>query len=135
MDLIIRDFQKADRFSLMALSDDEWQQQITLLFLKINIDNPIEKCLVAEVNGNIVGFIYGFILPNKTLIPEFMYIKPHYRKNGIGSALIRQLEIHSNCTVSMIFYNKSLHEYYQKRGYQSGDNLEVAMKKIGGDNE
>lgn len=106
-----------------------------LLFINMDTNNPVEKCLVAEVDGNIVGFVYGFILPNETLIPELMYINPHYRKKGIGSALIRQLEIHSNCAVSMIFYNKSLHEYYQKQGYQSGDNLEVAMKEIGGDSE
>lgn len=78
----------------------------------MNIDNPVEKCLVAESNGNIVGFIYGSILPNEILISKFMYIKSHH---GIGSALIKQLEIRSNCTVSMIFYNKSLRAYYQKQ--------------------
>lgn len=123
-----------DSVSLQTLSDDEWKQIIISLVLEMNIDNPVEKCLVAEINGDIVGFIYGFILPNRTLIPEFMYIKPNHRKNGIGSALIKQLEIHSNCIASMVFYNKSLNEYYQKRGYQSG-NLEVAMKTIGGENE
>lgn len=132
MEWIIRDFKITDRLSLMDLSDDEWQQQITALFSEMNTDNPVEKCLVAEVNGYIVGFIYGFVLPNKMLIPELLYVDPDVRKNGIGAELIKQLEIKSGCTSSRIYYNKLLlHKYYQKQGYQSGDNLEVAIKEIG----
>lgn len=95
----------------------------------------IEKCLVAEADGDIVGFIYGFVLPNKTLIPEFMYVVPNARKNGVGAELIKQLELTSGCTASMIFYNKSLHCFYEHQGYLAGENLEVAVKEIGGTSE
>ena len=132
MIVVIRDYKKNDRFALMCLSDDEWKLQVISTVMSLKESGEIEKCLVAESDGAIVGFIYGFILPNKTLIPEFMYVKPNARKNGVGTELLRQLEICSDCTASMVFYNKALHSYYKKQGYQAGDNLEVAMKEIGG---
>ena len=116
----------------MDLPSDEWTPQVIITARALNENSKIEKCLIAESDGKIVGFIYGFVLPNKTLIPEFLYVTPNERKTGIGTELIKQLEIKSNCTASMIFYNKSLHNYYEKQGYQAGDNLEVAMKEIGG---
>jgi len=132
MGVEIRGYNRHDRFALMSISDDEWQPQIISTVMSMKEKNSIEKCLVAEANGDIVVFIYGFVLPNKTLIPEFMYVVPNSRKNGVGTALIKQLESTSGCTASMIFYNNSLHCYYERQGYQTGENLEVAMKEIGG---
>ena len=135
MDVVIRDYKKEDRFSLMTLSDDEWNKTVIGAALSINIDNNVEKCMVAEDGKTIIGFIYGFVLPNKTLIPEFMYVVPNARKSGVGAALIKRLELTSGCTTSMIFYNKSLHCFYEHQGYLAGKNLEVAMKEIGGTSE
>ena len=135
MGVEIRDYNKHDRFALMSLSEDEWHPQILATVLSIKENNSIEKCLVAEADGDIVGFIYGFVLPNKTLIPEFMYVVPNARKNGVGAELIKQLELTSGCTASMIFYNKSLHCFYEHQGYLAGENLEVAVKEIGGTSE
>lgn len=44
--------------------------------------------------------------------------------------LVEKLESSADCTASMIFYHKSLRDYYSKMGYQVGDALEVAMKGI-----
>ena len=132
MGVIIRDYKTSDCFSLLSLSEDAWKSQIIATTMSIKENSEVERCLVAESDGVIVGFIYGCVLPNKTLIPEFMYVKPCSRKRGFGVELVKQLEMRSNCTASMIFYNKTLHDYYEKQGYQAGDNLEVAMKEIGG---
>ena len=100
----------------------------------INAENSeIERCYVAESNSNILGFIYGYILPDEMLIPEFVYVKPNYRKNGIAKDLLFTLEKESKCNLSIIYYHKTLREHYCKLGYAVGDNLEVAMKKLKGD--
>lgn len=130
MECTIRDYEKKDKFPLFNLSNDDWQYAIFNIFTRLNDNNQIEKCLIAEVDGNIVGFVYGFVLPNKTLIPEFLYVKQSFRNKGIGFKLIKQLEIRSKCEVSMVFYNNSLHDFYIKQGYQVGDNLEVAIKPL-----
>lgn len=132
MEYSIRQYAKNDFLSIAALSEDEWKKsiiQFSSFLLKMS-ENNIEKCYVAELNGEVIGFIYGFALPNKTLIPEFSYVKPLYRKYGIASQLLKKLEDESGCSLSMIFYNKTLHDHYAKQGYETGENLETAIKNL-----
>ena len=135
MDIEIRDYNRHDSSALMSISCDEWKPAIISVVKSMQETNSIEKCLVAEADGEIVGFIYGFALPNKTLIPEFMYVMPSSRKKGVGAALIKHLESTSGCASSMIYYTKSLHCFYERQGYEAGENLEVAVKVIGGYSE
>ena len=131
MEVSIREFRKDDAIPLAFLSSDDWAEKIISLAASLkNYDGQIVRCFVADGNDGIVGFIYGYILPDKLLIPEFLYVIPKYRKNGIAAQLLNALEKESDCTASMIFYNKSLREHYQKQGYLVGDNLEVAMKQL-----
>ena len=129
--MIIRKVRKSDTFKLAIVADDEWKPKMSMMapsFAKC--DGKIERCYVAEVEGVLVGFIYGFVLPNGMLIPEMLYVRSEYRKMGIGTKLLEYLEKESGCMNSMIFYNKSLHDYYSKRGYRVGENLEVALKEF-----
>lgn len=120
-------------YELCLLSDDEWKENIYIIANSLKVsDSTIENCWLAFDNQKIIGFVYGFILPNRTLLPEFLYVTPEYRNNGIGVALMKKLEEESGCTASMIFYNTALHDYYQKQNYLSGDNLEVAIKTLKG---
>ena len=59
-----------------------------------------------------------------------LYVRSEYRKAGIGTQLLEYLEKESGCTSSMIFYNTTLHNYYAKRGYTVGENLETVMKSL-----
>ncbi len=93
-------------------------------------DGQVIRMLLAFSDTDLVGFIYGFVLPNKLLIPELMYVKPQYRKTGIAHKLLSELERNSTCTTSMIFYNKTLHDFYRTQGYQVGENLEAAIKSL-----
>lgn len=133
MEINYRFFHRLDFIDLATLTNDEWKanhQNIAQSMLKSTGD--IEKCLLAmdcEV-GEIAGYVYGYLLPNKTLIPEFLFVKPKYRGYGIGKTLLSEFEIATGCTTSMVFYHKSLHDYYSKLGYQAGDALEVAIKEI-----
>lgn len=132
MNLEIREYVKQDWINLLSISDDKWAQSIRPLCFSLmrEYDGKVLKTLLALCDGTLVGFIYGFVLPNKTLLPEFMYLKPEYRHQGIAQVLLEELEKQSGCTASMIFYHNSLHDFYQRQGYQSGDNLEVAMKEL-----
>lgn len=131
MDVILRDFEKKDYLNLATLSDDQWKAtHFGVAESMMKASGNIEHCILAMDGARIVGYIYGFALPNKTLIPEFLYVLPVCRKNGIGKMLVEKMESSTDCTVSMIFYNKNLRDYYSKMGYQVGDALEVAMKEI-----
>ena len=131
MDIVIREYKHEDIHCLLKLAEGDWKSAI--MSLKASLDNyngKLDKCFVAEGEGWIVGFVYGFVLPNKILIPEFLYVHPQYRKNNIGRFLIEQLEKESECCISKIFYNVSLHDYYVKQGYIADCRLEVAIKDI-----
>lgn len=131
MGIIIRGVRKTDYFDLACLADDEWEPKLSVIapsFAKC--DGKIERCYVAEESGKLVGFIYGFVLPNGLLLPEMLYVCSDYRKKGIGTLLLEHLEKESGCNSSMIFYNNSLHNYYSKRGYMVGENLEAAIKTL-----
>ena len=131
MSILIREFCDLDYTSLMMLSNDEWNIGISSITASLKgKKNNVESCLVAEDDKQIIGFIYGFILPNKTLITEFIYVIPNYRNKGVGRMLLEELEKRSACTVSMIFYNKTLREHYAKQGYVVGDSLETAIKRL-----
>ena len=131
MNVFIRPVKKTDVFSLACLANDEWASKLSMLapsFTKC--DGKIERCYVAEKPNELIWFIYGFVLPNGLLLPEMLYVRSEYRKAGIGTQLLEYLEKESGCTSSMIFYNTTLHDYYAKRGYIVGENLETAMKSL-----
>lgn len=139
LEFSIRPVDKIDwlRFELSSGdgSSDDPQYQNALNTLrgcsKIDIENPgVERCYIAESNSSILGYIYGFVLPNKLLIPEFVYVRPIYRRKGIAKSLFIVLEKESKCYTSMIFYHKTMREHYRKIGYIVGENLEVAMKEL-----
>ena len=116
----------------MTISDDEWAQAIRPLGFSMikDYDGKVLKMLLAFCDDQLAGFIYGFVLPNHALIPEFMYVKPEFRHNGIAQKMLAELEKQSGCTAAMIFYNKSLHDYYKNLGYTTGSEIEVAMKEL-----
>lgn len=131
--MIIREYTKNDatKLLLFMLAEEQWKTRHPLTVNAMHeADNTIEQTYVAEKDGAILGYIYGFVLPNKTLIPEFLYVHPDYRKQGVGSSLLNHFEKVTNCVVSQIFYHNSLHDYYCRQGYEMGGNLEVAVKRL-----
>lgn len=131
MGVIIRPVKKADMFRLACLANDEWASKLSMLAPSFaQCDGKIERCYVAERSDELIGFIYGFALPNGLLLPEMLYVRSEFRRAGIGTQLLEYLEKESGCTNSMIFYNTTLHDYYAKRGYLVGENLETAVKNL-----
>ena len=135
-EILIRKYRDEDTKALLWLCSDEWAETIaaTAAQLKKCYDGKTVRCYIAETTDDmIVGFVYGFVLPSDVLIPEFLYVDPEYRRTGIGSRLMGLLERESGCTSAMVFYNKSLHGYYGRRGYMTGENIETAMKDLSPD--
>ena len=129
MKISIRKVRKSDLVDMENLFDDEWNMFLQRYISRfVDIDGKIERCYIAHQSGMLVGFIYGFCLPNRVLLPEMLYVRNEYRKQGIGTKLLAYLEKKSGCESAMIFYDKTLHNYYAKRGYIYGDNLETAIK-------
>lgn len=131
MGIVYRAFEKRDFIDLATFSDDEWaDKHYGIAFSMLKAEGNIEQCLLAVADEKIVGYIYAFALPNKTLLPELLYVLPQYRQQGIGRKLLAKMETSTECTASMIFYHNSLHKFYSSLGYRAGDNLEVAMKAL-----
>ena len=131
MNVIIRPVNKTDILSLTNLANDEWAPKLSMLAPSfVTCDGIIERCYVAEEENEIIGFIYGFDLPNGLLLPEMLYVRSEYRRAGIGTQLLIHLEKDSGCSSSLIFYNNTRHNYYAKRGYIVGENIEAAMKDL-----
>ncbi len=130
-DYTIREGNDKDWIRFIDFSEDEWHLQINGIGFSLKDKYPgdvVKTLLVLNDEDEMVGFIYSFVLPNHTLIPEFMYVKSEYRKMGLGHRLLRELEEISGCTSSMIFYNNTFHDFYKKQGYLASENLEIAMK-------
>lgn len=130
MAIKIRHIKKEDLISLFDISSDCKEFHRVVAKAMIKGENEIEKCVLAIDDSKIVGYIYAFILPNKALLPEFLYVIPEYRKKHIAQDLLNYIEKESGCSSSMVFYNKELSEFYKKNGYFESDNLSVAIKKL-----
>jgi len=94
--------------------------------------SDVLRAYVAVTRGKTVGFVYGFVLPNRLLLPQYMYLEPKFRGNYLGQALLEALEKDSGCVQAIIYFESPLSEYYQRQGYEVG-NAVVAMKALSRD--
>lgn len=93
--------------------------------------NPVNKFLVVEKDGEIIGFIDFMITFNSATISQIAITKK-YRRQGIASLLIREMEmcfpkegedIVENVTLEVRASNVPAIKLYEKDGY------EVVVKK------
>lgn len=130
MEYTIRACEPSDIFYIKTLSYDEYHVNNMFTAQAITTaDDNTEKCFVAVVDNNIIGYIHGYVIPKKLMLPYFLYVKEEYRGNGIGVALLKHFENNVDAPVSLIYFEKRLHDYYKKQGYLIG-NTEVALKEI-----
>lgn len=114
--------------------DDEYIRGAFLSVMESIKDNPggISYTYAAFVDDYILGFVYGWVLPNKVLFPQYLYVDPHHRKQGIARQLLETLETKSKCTTSIAYFRESLSDFYAEQGYTIG-NLIVAQKELKND--
>ncbi|MBE7015169.1 MAG: GNAT family N-acetyltransferase [Ruminococcaceae bacterium] len=122
---------KSKVLKMLIELEDIWKNTIFQVFSAIKrMPNNYEKIYLAISEGEIIGFVYGYILQNGVLLPQFLYVNEAYRNKGIASELLKRLESDSNCVCSVIWYHKSLSDFYKKQNYDAGGNLEVALKEL-----
>lgn len=128
----IRKLQASECLLIMDIApDDEMMVNMFLGIAKDIRDNSggINLTFGAFENNMIVGFIYGFALPNKTLLPQYLYVDTEFRGRQIGKLLLEALEKESACTCSIAYFEKGLSNYYANQGYNIGDSI-VALKEL-----
>lgn len=95
-------------------------------------ENPVNKIIVAEDNGKIVGFIDFLITFNSSTIMQVAVTGSH-RKQGIGTNLLKEMEksfpkeiqdLVETITLEVRESNDSARKMYEKNGYET-----VTIKK------
>jgi ribosomal protein S18 acetylase RimI-like enzyme len=91
------------------------------------------EIFVAEIEGKIVGYVYGLVkdinepeyIPEKTGNIEELYVMPQYQKEGIATALIEKItqdfKINHCHTITLIVLQDNTHavDYYHKRNFRT----------------
>jgi len=101
--------------------------EITLRALENS--NSFENAYVAEVDGKIVGFVYGMTMSG-ILCPQYLFVQPLFRRKGIGRKLMETIEKSSGYSNSIISHHESLQEYYLKQGYIYEYDCTIGRKTI-----
>lgn len=95
-------------------------------------ENPLNKILVAFDEDNIVGFVDYMITFNSATISQIAVL-PNYRKKGLGSKLLEEMEksfpkeiddIVETITLEVRESNINAISFYKKNGYEN-----VVIKK------
>ncbi len=90
-------------------------------------DRPGAECLLAEVDGDCVGFAlyffnYSTFLGRPGLYLEDLFVQPEFRKQGIGKALFKrvaEVAFERNCgrmEWSVLDWNEPSIEFYKSMG-------------------
>ena len=88
--------------------------------------NPVNKFLVLEVNGKVVGFNDFMITFNSATISQIAVTK-EFRRKGFGTILLNEMEkcfpkegddIVENVTLEVRASNKPAINLYKKQGYE-----------------
>ena len=88
--------------------------------------NPVNKFLVLEVNGKVVGFNDFMITFNSATISQIAVTK-EFRRNGFGTILLNEMEkcfpkegddIVENVTLEVRASNEPAINLYKKHGYE-----------------
>ena len=111
------------------VSDDEdifWDEDS----LEYWFDSQKDVCLVAEDNGEIVGFVLSHIhIPTGKVEIENIFVADSYRERGIASELFKQLlndyesEDADFAVAITLQDNYKIRKFNQRMGFQKGDTV------------
>ncbi len=135
---VVRNYQKSDYSSIKTilqeakLFDEVWDSKENLSGM---IENDPQSILVAETNNIVVGNI--FIIPYGSKIAYLFRraVTEKYRKQGIGSSLIKKAEeiARKRRANEIGFYidanNKKLKSFYKKRKFKTSNKNWIYMWK------
>lgn len=160
MNIKIREYQDKDRQLLQLLIESLMDCVVAMdpinrirrmkRFGEVNIKKLLKKIdenggniYFAEVDGEVVGYVAGFVakqskenllevIPTRLGVIDDLYVNDNHRGKGIGTVLMKKIEDYFksvNCDsiwIEVFAPNKKAHEYYKKKGFAD---REIGMLK------
>ena len=143
MSMTYRKMQKEDIARIIPLfieywngTGDQWTPELAARRVWQVLGSPDSYCILAEEDGNAVGFAMGrfetfYDLTAYNLVE--ILIASEYQKSGIGTKLMAELERRVKelgaAMVQLEAVNDELHEhFYGKLGYGDATNLKLKSK-------
>jgi ribosomal protein S18 acetylase RimI-like enzyme len=144
--MIIRKFKPTDKKSLIPLVIDFRRHLANLKGKKssVNAENANNEItyytsknhpvFIALDKNEIVGYCVGKI-EDKTVWAESLFVKPEYRKKGIGRKLYKKIEMIADKLSSETVYNwihpnnKKIISFLKKQGYSVLNLIEIRKQR------
>ena len=91
-DILVRTAAAADYDQIIAVLDDWWGRPVRQALPRLFLDHFHATSFVAERDGDLAGFLIGFMSPS---MPDVAYIHfagvhPHFRGNGLARVLYQR---------------------------------------------
>ena len=91
-DIRLRTAAAADYDRIIAVLDDWWGRPVRQALPRLFLDHFHATSFVAELDGDLAGFLIGFMSPS---MPDAAYIHfagvhPHFRGNGLARVLYQR---------------------------------------------
>jgi predicted N-acetyltransferase YhbS len=139
----IRSLKKEDQEAIVKIDEkilgenrgDYWEKKLKLLNEKTS-----HISLVAEAEGNVVGFILGNVSGREFGVPErigwidTIGVDPGYQKKGLATALARELitnlkTLGVKTLYTLVNWNDlDLLQFFHRMGFTRGDMLNLELK-------
>jgi ribosomal-protein-alanine N-acetyltransferase len=139
----IRPFEFDDSRELLEMEEAIFNEPNPLLYAMIE-NRPMEGFIVAEEEGEVVGYLLGTLLMDEARL-LLIAVKDKYRRKGVGSRLVAEyvesvrgranmvrLEVRTNNLAAQTFYFKLGFRFVGmiNNYYRNGDNAYVMVKPM-----
>jgi predicted GNAT superfamily acetyltransferase len=90
--LTVRAARPADYDAIIAVVDDWWGRAMSTLLPRLFLDHFFGTSLIAEQDGELAGFLIGFLSPAKPrqAYIHFAAVAPAWRRTGLAHRLYEQ---------------------------------------------
>lgn len=142
----IRKFLLSDLPEVMEIEKVSFPQPWPETYLKKLYKERVQDFLVAEVSRKVVGYILGYVKPDKSGSIKTLAVAPDYRRQGIGKKLvnfiiqklkkkgIKEIFLHTRIKnrVASSFYKKLGFRTIKiiKRYFQNGEDAYLMRKEL-----
>ncbi|MDI1471241.1 Ribosomal-protein-S18p-alanine acetyltransferase [Thermodesulfovibrio sp. N1] len=122
MNLKIREAQESDLFEIMSIAQDSFTIPWSLKSFLEELSNPQSILAVAEVNGEITGYIVARSILDEAEILSIA-VKSSFRKQGIAANLVSYIleklkNIVKTCYLEVRISNLPAINLYKKFGFK-----------------
>lgn len=144
MEYIIRQAAMSDAAAICRLNREEmgydYPLEGTVELLKLLLAAPADRIFVAELNGEVVGYVHAqhyqvlYAPPMKNILG--IAVASAHRREGIGAALLDRVEQwarEEDCKMVRLVSGAArtgAHEFYRRRGYGEGRTQLNFKKKL-----